>query len=145
VRTNPADNPLPSVSPLTRDEVSGHKSYQSVSSYAGDVILVRIHGSVNADADNETITSKLSERVASSVRDVHVFFDLEGFTRYESRVRVRYTDALTTHGSKINAIYVFADSRLVRMGASVAGMVLRQLSLVDRNAFDRLLRDRIGR
>jgi len=68
-----------------------------------------------------------------------VFFDLEGSQQYDSNVRVRYTDAIRKALTHVDAVYVVADSRIVRMGATVAGIVIPQLRLVQRQEFGQRL------
>lgn len=137
-------DPLGGLAPQIQHEVSDANSSQVVAVYRGGVIVVRIRGVVRAGPDTNHITAKLAQAVATNPRSTRVFFDLEGFTQYDSDVRVRYTEALRPQSSRVERIYVYAVSRLVRMGASVASLVLPQLKLVDRQQFDRLLREAIS-
>jgi hypothetical protein len=65
-----------------------------------------------------------------------VFFDLEGFKRYHSDVRILYTQAIRQSLANTESVLVYSDSNLVRMGATVAGLVLPQLRLVSRTEFE---------
>ena len=133
------------VTPIAEDVAEGPGALQRVMLYPGNTILVRITGSIDMGPDVVRMTRKLSDHIRSARGSVRVFFDLEGFVRYHSDVRVRYTDALLPHGDKVERITVFADGRLVRMGAQVAGLVLSQLHIVSRNVFDRGLSESLRR
>lgn len=128
-------DPLRGISPITEDRVEDAQGSQRVAMYRQGLVVVWIQGTVRSGPNTNHITDKLSHMVGGSPRDVHVFMDLAGFRQYDSEVRVRYTNALVNHPQLKRAL-VFADSRIVRMGASVAGMVLPQLSLVDRPTFE---------
>jgi hypothetical protein len=99
-----------------------------------------ISGVIDAGAETNRIAQHLSDSVQAAPERVLVFFDLASFSRYHSDVRIQYTEALRKHGRKVETIWVYAESKLVRMGATVASMVLRQLHLVDREVFDAELR-----
>lgn len=133
--------PLRGREPLRTHESSTSDGTQSVSVYPGGVILVRVCGFIRQGAETNRITQCLADEVRDCPGLTHLFFDLKGFTHYDSDVRVRYTDAARQHGDKVARIWVFADSRLVRMGTSVAALVLRQVHLVDRHIFEKELRD----
>lgn len=136
-------DPLRGISPITDDRVEDAQGAQRVAMYRQGLVVVWIHGTVRAGPNTNQITDKLSHIVGGSPRDVHVFMDLAGFRQYDSDVRVRYTNALVNH-PQLKRIVVYADSRIVRMGASVAGMVLPQLSLVERPTFERELEELIN-
>jgi hypothetical protein len=104
--------------------------------YGAGVVLVRICGKIPAGAETDRITQHLSSSIAEAPKGVSVFFDLESFSHYHSEVRTRYTDAVLAHTSKVLRVWIYADSTMVRMGATVAGLVLRQLQLVDRQFFE---------
>lgn len=135
-------DPLRGISPITDDRVEDDLGSQRVAMYRQGLVVVWIQGTVRAGPNTNHISDKLSHIVRGSPRDVHVFMDLAGFRQYDSDVRVRYTNALVNN-PQLKRIVVYADSRIVRMGASVAGMVLPQLSLVDRAKFERELEELI--
>jgi hypothetical protein len=136
--------PLRGREPLQIEESSTDDGGQSVSVYKGGVVVVRIHGVIRQGAETNRVTRYLMDAVRNSPVQVQVFFDLKGFTHYDSDVRVRYTEAVRQPGDKVARIWVFADSRLVRMGTAVAALALRQLSLVERSLFDKELRSALG-
>lgn len=138
MRSSQRADPLRGISPITDDRVDDAQGSQRVAMYRQGLVVVWIHGTVRAGPNTNQIADKLSHIVGGSPRDVHVFMDLGGFRQYDSDVRVRYTNALVNH-TQLKRIVVYADSRIVRMGATVAGMVLPQLSLVDRATFEREL------
>jgi len=140
MRSSQRADPLRGISPITDDRVEDAQGSQRVAMYRQGLVVVWIHGTVRAGPNTNQITDKLSYIVGGSPRDVHVFMDLAGFRQYDSDVRVRYTNALVNH-PQLKRIVVYADSRIVRMGASVAGMVLSQLSLVERPMFDHQLEE----
>lgn len=140
----PGMGPLQGCRPTRHEEVRTDAGFQAIYSFGQRVVVVRISGVIAAGADTNRITRFLSETVTEAPAGVEVFFDLEGFTRYDSDVRVKYTEAVREHGSKVERIWVYADSKLVRMGTSVAGLALRQLRLVDRDLFDERLRAAIA-
>jgi hypothetical protein len=141
VRSSSVPAPLRGQEPLQEEESSTDDGRQSVSVYRGGVALVRIQGVIRKGTETNRITRFLGDIVRDSMSPVHVFFDLKGFTHYDSDVRVRYTEAVRQHGAKVSRIWVFADSRVVRMGTSVAALALRQLRLVERSEFDKELRN----
>jgi hypothetical protein len=136
---------LRGLEPTEHAEQSSPSCYQGFSVFEGGVLFVRLAGVVDAGAETNTMARRLSDAIARASGQVEVFADLHGFVRYHSDVRTRYTSALTDHGSKIARVWVLADSKLVRMGATVAGLVLRQLRVVDRATFDATLRSALSR
>jgi hypothetical protein len=132
-------SPLRGIKPLSEETAATGDSEQRVLLYPGSLIVVRIEGSIHAGPDLVRLTSKLSGHIREASGAVSVFFDLAGFVRYESEVRVRYTEAIRQHGDKVDRILVYADGRLVKMGAQVAGLVLPQLRIVSRTEFDQAL------
>jgi len=136
-------DPLRGISPITDDRVEDAQGSQRVAMYRQGLVVVWIQGTVRAGPNTNQIADRLSHLVGGSPRDVHVFMDLAGFRQYDSDVRVRYTNALVNH-PQLKRIVVFADSRIVRMGASVASMVLPQLRLVERPTFERELEELIN-
>jgi hypothetical protein len=133
---NQVSAPLRGVVPLKKSETRDVKGYQGVFAYRGGTILVRISGDIAAGVENVAITDYLRETIGQLPGQVTVFFDLESFKHYHSSVRIRYTDAVLAHSAKVQRIWVYADAMLVRMGASVAAIALRQLILADRSKFD---------
>jgi hypothetical protein len=136
---------LQGLEPTEHAEQSSPSCYQGFSLYEGGVLFVRLAGIINAGAEANAITRQLSDAIGRASGKVEMFADCRGFVRYHSDVRTRYTSALTDHGSKIARVWVFADSKLVRMGATVAGLALRQLRVLDRAAFDSTLRSALSR
>jgi hypothetical protein len=126
-----------------KEETQDAKSYQGVFAYERGLVLVRISGDIAAGAETNRITQHLRETIARTSGKVSVF-DLESFSHYHSEVRSRYTDAIVSNSAKVERVWVYADSKLVRMGATVAGLALRQLRLVDRAEFDAELRRLLG-
>lgn len=143
MRPSQRADPLRGISPITDDRVDDAQGSQRVAMYRQGLVVVWIQGTVRAGPNTNQIADRLSHLVGGSPRDVHVFMDLAGFRQYDSDVRVRYTNALVHH-PQLKRIVVYADSRIVRMGASVAGMVLPQLSLVERPTFERELEELIN-
>jgi hypothetical protein len=68
---------------------------------------------------------------------VHVFFDVESMTSYDSALRSGLTEGLRADRAGIAAVYVLVHTRIVAMGVSVASLALGGLltSLTDRDAF----------
>lgn len=136
-------DPLRGISPITEERVDDKHGSQRLAVYRQGLVVVWIRGAIHAGPNTTLITDKLSRIVDGSPGGVHVFMDLAGFRQYDSEVRVRYTNALANH-PQLERILVYADSRIVRMGASVAGMVLTQLRLVERSRFERELEQLIN-
>lgn len=128
-------DPLRGISPITDERADDAQGSQRLAMYRQGLVVVWLQGAIRAGPETTHITDKLSSMVKGSPRDVHVFMDLAGLRQYDSEVRVRYTNALANH-PQLKRILVYADSRIVRMGASVAGMVLTQLRLVERSRFE---------
>jgi hypothetical protein len=131
--------PLRGQEPLRKEEVHDAKGYQGVFLYGTRLVFVRISGDIAAGAETQRITQYLRDTIAQLPGKVTVFMDLESFRRYHSDVRTRYTDALVSNSAKVEHLWVYADSKLVRMGATVAALALRQLHLVERATFDKEL------
>lgn len=127
-----------------KEETQDARGYQGVFAYERGLVLVRISGDIAAGAETNRITQHLRETIARTSGKVSAFFDLESFHHYHSDVRSRYTDAIVSNSAKVERVWVYADSKLVRMGATVAGLALRQLRLVDRAEFDAELRRLLG-
>lgn len=99
------------------------------------MFLIRLHGAVDGDPGTTRCQEAL-ERLVGQGTAPQVFFDLRGFVRYETRVRAGYTAALRPHLGRLQSIWVVADSKVVRMGATVARLVLPVLEVVDPGDFD---------
>lgn len=136
---------LRGVTPLRKAEWSGGTGYQGVFVHTGGLLFVRIAGKIPAGAETNRVTQFLSSAIAEEKGRVVVFFDLESFSHYDSEVRTRYTDAILAHTANVDHIWVYADSKMVRMGATVAGLVLPQLRLVARKVFDAELERAVAR
>lgn len=100
-----------------------------------DVFHVRIQGEIRFDPG----VVRLTDQLGAWVREAScctVFMDLDGFTQYDSEVRAGYTQAMLTNRKGLDALYIFANSKIVRMGVSVASIAIAQLRSVGRDAFD---------
>jgi hypothetical protein len=128
--------PLRGLVPLQQDETHDDKGYQRVSVYRDGVVFVRIAGDISSGAETNRITQYLRDAIARVPGKVTLFMDLGAFHHYQSDVRTRYTDAVLASTSKVVRIWIYSDSKLVRMGATVAGLALRQLRLLERAPFD---------
>lgn len=114
--------------------VEDAESYHCVATPRPDVVVVSIRGQVSGGPTVARMTGRV-EAALREGRDMLLFFDFEGFTHYEPKVRASYTRAITSHLDHLSALYVHADSKLVRMGTTVAGLVIPQVRLVDRDEF----------
>jgi hypothetical protein len=135
---------LKKLAPVSLSESSSPSGYQGVGVVRPDLIVVRIHGRIPKGPETDRITSHLAE-LCSAAKGIQVFFDLEGFTHYATEVRVRYTEAIRSHLPHVDGVFVYADSKIVRMGATVAGLVIPQLRVIGRQEFDRRLDEATGR
>jgi hypothetical protein len=129
---------LSGVSPASVEGAETPDGYQAVAIVRPSLIVVRIHGEVQSGSGTSRVAGHLAQAIARGV-GISVFFHLEGFRRYDTELRVRYTDAIRAHLDNVTRVWVYADSKLVKMGASVAGLVLPQLRLIDRVQFLALL------
>lgn len=131
-------NVLEGVSIRTVKESQEPEGFQSVTVIRPNLVLVRISGAIPSGPGTASVSGLLADAVAATP-GVAVFFDLEGFHRYDSQVRVAYTDAIRVNLKNARAVYIYADNKLVRMGSSVAGLVIPQLQIVDLQRFEKLL------
>jgi hypothetical protein len=80
--------------------------------------------------------------VVSRYGSLHAFHDWEHITGYESKARVRLTKWGTDIRSDIQRVHVLVGSKLVKMGVSVASIVLGNMIIAydDRAKFEAAFR-----
>ncbi len=98
------------VASVWEETAEDSEGYQSVTGYPDGLLVVRIRGGLRANSHTARVTGRLQRAIGASSSRVQVFFDLEGFTRYESRVRTEYTQAVAKHTNKVDRVYVYASS-----------------------------------
>ena len=127
---------------LSLEEDEGDLGYQGVAVLRDDLMVVRMHG----HAQSGEVTDRVSGHLREALQGAHkawVFFDLEDFRGYQPAVRVRYTDGIRSNLAGVEAVIVFGTAKVVKMGATIASMVIPQLRSVDRSEFDRLFANQL--
>lgn len=116
-------------------EFENATSYLAIHVPKPSVIILTLRGHVKKSPDNITYAEALGAAVGAG-GEVSVFFDLLEMTGYDSQLRVALTEALKQRADKCREIVVRAESRLVRMGVSVARLALPNLESVDNDVYD---------
>jgi hypothetical protein len=65
------------------------------------------------------------DRVMGARASITLFFDWEEVPSYDSQLRIDLTNWTLKHLKAVQGIHLFTRSKIVRMGASVANLVLR--------------------
>jgi len=76
-------------------------------------------------------------RLTKASSRVHLFFDVESMTNYDSALRTGLTGGFLKDRARIASLHVLVRARIVAMGVSVASLALGGLvtSLTDRELF----------
>jgi hypothetical protein len=125
-----------------RDEWSNDRGTASVELRSPSVVVVTATGHLDSTLGKHVIGT-----VDTLVRDGarHLFFDLEELNDYVTEARLEITRVLLESRSNVLSIHVLARSRIVRLGASVAALVLDGLILYrDRDRFTAALRNALA-
>lgn len=130
--------------PVAKEWVSETSRLQ-LSLPAPSVIVLTLRGHVPPSEDNLAYANALGAAVDRAGGQASVFFDLLELTGYDSELRRALTDALKPRAAQCRQIVVRAESRLVRMGVSVARLALPMLELVDRDSFEDRIADALKR
>lgn len=128
---------------LFQDEAVDADGSQRLFVFRADLMLVRISGHIHMGEGVARVTTALGDWIQRA-RHATVFMDLEGFSRYDSEVRVRYTNACLADRDRLNALLIYADSPIVRMGVSVASIAIPQLRSMSRSRFHNALAEALA-
>jgi len=103
-------------------EWTGGRGAVTISRLGSRVIYLRLVGVAEQPAA-ATIEQAL-DQVFAQTTSVATFWDLEKLVNYHSDVRVRSTQFLLAHRSRLHSVHAYSISKVVTMGVAVASLAL---------------------
>jgi hypothetical protein len=111
------------MSPEMMDTFRCSEGDASVKLAGPQVVLLTMNGRLD-DIIAVEIADALAGHLRRATAPVDTFWDLEHLVHYHSAVRVKCTEALTSNRTHVASVQTYSASTLVRMGVSVANLVL---------------------
>lgn len=105
------------------DELVGSAGKVSVTSVSPGIVVLRMSGNVTKELVPPMV-ALVGKTFAAHPHPTTYFYDLWGMTAYASEVRVELTRWHLARRDKLKTLHAVAQSRLVRMGVSVANVAL---------------------
>jgi hypothetical protein len=124
------------------EEFVGNAGSVTITAPAPRIVVLRMKGHVTADTVPPQVTflNKLAIREPTDF-----FYDLWEMTSYDSALRVDLTDYHLRNRASLRSLHTVAQSKLVRMGVTVANVALRVIvQHNDPSAFNTALADAIA-